>query len=167
MYPGLEERLTSKSSPLADAELGELIQSMFLTKPPIKALGVYTLRNTVAGQLESVARICNADGICIRDLLSVLEQVLTNAIKVWRDSAQAQRKTIAESEWTKFSYPWNKSNIQWAPGFPKLVMFLESSERSTLTIPRASYVGSEDSNELFRDEWFEGKGPGCERSLFE
>ena len=165
VYRELEERLASQSSPLADPELGELIESMFLTQPPIKALGIYSPSNTVTGRLKSVARICNTDGIRIRDLLSGLEQVLTNAINIWRNYAQAQRKTIAEPEWTKFSYPWKKSNIRWAPGFPKLVIFLESSDGSTLTIPRASYVGSEDSNELFRNEWFEPSQPGCTRSL--
>jgi hypothetical protein len=154
VHPELEERLTFQSSPLVNPELGKLIGSMFLTQPPIKTLGIYIPGKTEGG-LDLMVKNCNAGGVRIGDSLSEQKQFLNKAFSAWRNDVQKQKKLVSEPEWTKFSYPWQRSNIVWRPGFPKLVMFLESSESSTPTLAKASYLESEDFYELRRNEWYE------------
>ena len=51
---------------------------MFLTKPPCKALGVYS--DADMGNLTLLTRILDADGIRIRQFLSELEEHSTAAV---------------------------------------------------------------------------------------
>ncbi|KAF2822194.1 hypothetical protein CC86DRAFT_358321 [Ophiobolus disseminans] len=92
---------------------------------------------------------------CALYVTGILENVLRYAIpsaqyNAWNVS-KAQK--IAEAEWTKYNYPWLKNNIVWNSSFPKLVMFLDSPESFIPTLAKSSYLSSENSYDLCRNEW--------------
>jgi hypothetical protein len=149
----LRDHLSTQVSSM-DPFLGKILQSMFLTQPPCKALGIY-MPSRSAGGLELVGRVCNGDGIRIGHLLAELERSLFIAIQLWRVRSQAVRQNIAQSLWTSLSTPTQKNWCWVYPGFPKLVITLESTVHTEKTLVQSTYMQTEDFLKMWGEEWYQ------------
>ena len=125
---------------------------MFLTSPPCKVLSIYAL-STNDRRLQLVSRIRRVEGIRIGDLLPQIRQHIPTAIERWRDSSQILRERIAGERWTKFSSPRNKRRAYGLPGLPKLLVFLESAERSDSTLAHWIHFSSQEYLRVWEEEW--------------
>jgi hypothetical protein len=137
-----------------DPFLGNILQSMFLTQPPCKALGIYIPGRNFAG-LGLMTRVCNSDGIRIGHLLAELEQPLPRAIDLWRVRSQAMRQEIAQLLWTSLSTSEQKYWCWDHAGFPKLVIILESTVQNEKTLVQSTYIQTEDFLKVWGEEWYQ------------
>jgi hypothetical protein len=135
---------------LVDPFLGKILQSMFITQPPCKALSIYMLSYSYL-VLELVKRVRDADGIRIGHLLGELQQNLPRVIDLWRTRSQAMRLETAQQPWKQLSSPMNK-HWCWNTGFPKLVMFLESADHNGETFVLATFLQTEDHGRMWEEE---------------
>ncbi|KAI4673402.1 uncharacterized protein J4E84_011127, partial [Alternaria hordeiaustralica] len=136
----------------------QLVDTMFLTNPPCKALGIYALcgdGDNGIGGFQLVEKVHRADGIRVGDFLPQIRQHIPTAIESWRHKSQDMREYIAEEKWTKFSGSGNKLQSWWGPGLPKLLVFLESAEQPRPTFAQCTHFGYQDYNNVFRKEWNE------------
>jgi hypothetical protein len=148
----LGNHLSAQASSM-DPFVGNILQSMFLTQPPCKSLGIYMPGVSYLG-MNLVTRVCNADGIRVGHLLAELQRNLPKAINLWRIRSQAMQKDILQSPWTTFT-TFRQKHQRWiTPGFPKLVVFLDSTDHKGPTFVQSTYLQSEYHNRMWEVEWY-------------
>lgn len=138
--PRLQHDLRDRALPTG---LEQLVDTMFLTSPPCKVLGIYALSPESARPspegLHSVKRLHRANGIRVGDLLRQIRQLMPTAIRRWRDNSRTIHQHIEREDWTRMSSHSSKCQALGGPGFPKLFGFLEFAEDFRVTCTQCTY----------------------------
>jgi len=146
-----EQRIYKR--PLPQTAFDELISSMFLTEPPCKAVGIYLPRRS-APVLRLVAKIRDAGGIRVGQVLRTLEQNADDALTCWKDGVKDLRRNIEGRDWTAFTR-WDEK--RWATDFeayPKFTIFLESDEDASTTIAKRFFPRGDETEQMRQEEWY-------------
>jgi len=135
--------------PLPQTAFDELISSMFLTEPPCKAVGIYLPRRR-APVLRLVAKIRDAGGIRVGQVLRTLEQNADDALSCWKNGV----KSIEGRDWTAFTRWDEKRRATDFEAYPKFMIFLESDEDASTTIAKRSFPRGDETEQVRQEEWY-------------
>ncbi|KAI4934403.1 hypothetical protein J4E85_002259 [Alternaria conjuncta] len=160
--PHIQEYLRSLASNTGPSR-EQLVNNMFLTRPPCKVLRIYATTKSREG-LQMVGSVHQTDGVRIGDLLLQLQQHFSTAIELWRSRSQSLRKLIAghESLWDSeeeeiagYESLWGSEEAWICPGFPKLIIFLEATEQPDPSFAQHLCNFSQRNTEMHMREWHE------------
>ena len=127
----------------------QLIQDMFLTRPPCKVLRIYATMKSREG-LQVVGSVHQTDGVRIGDLLPQLQQHCSTATELWYTRSQLLRTEIVGHT------DLENSHRAWiCPGFPKLVIFPEATEQLYPSSAQHICTFSQRHKEMHMREWHE------------
>jgi len=139
--------------PLPQRAFDELISSMFLTEPPCKALGIY-LPCRRAPVLRLVAKVRDAEGIRVGQVLRTLEQNADDALSCWKDGVKDLREDLEELYWTAFTMWEEKRNATNFEAYPKFMIFLESDEDASTPIAKRIFPFGVETEQMRQEEWY-------------
>jgi len=139
--------------PLPQTAFDELIGSMFLTEPPCKAVGIY-LPCRRAPVLRLVAKVRDAEGIRVGQVLRTLEQNADDALSWWEDEVRELRREIKNSYWMHLMTWDEKRYASHSEAYPKFMIFLESDEDANTPIAKRIFPLGIETEQIRQEEWY-------------
>jgi len=139
--------------PLPQRAFDELISSMFLTEPPCKALGIYLPRYS-GRALRLVAKVRDAEGIRVGQVLRTLEQNADDALSCWKDGSKDFRRDIEELCWSELTRWDAKLNASNSEAYPKFIIFLEPDEDASTPIAKRTFSLGNETKQARQEEWY-------------
>lgn len=116
---------------------------MFLTEPPCKALILY-LPCRSASDLRSVAKIRDAEGIRVGQILRSLKQNADDALSCWGDEVEDLQWEIEKSYWIGLTTLKGKRGASSFEAYPKFIIFLEPDDDASTSLAKRTFSCDEE-----------------------
>ena len=146
-----EQRVYKESLP--QTAFDELIRFMFLTEPPCKALGIYLPRRR-GRPLRSVAKVRDAEGIRVGQILRALKENADDTLSCWKDGVKDLRRDIEGLCWRAFTTCEMKRDASNFEAYPKFMIFLESDEDASTPIAKRILPLGDETEQTRQEEWY-------------
>jgi hypothetical protein len=127
------------------------MDSMFVTQPPCKVIGIYHNRdnsspvvfermgcfNSLVSNLELLGRVRNDEGIRIGELIAALKSYAPRVLSAWTERVEQLQSKVATGHWTDDI--WN------VPGQPRITLLLDNAAMQVDTFDELEFSQSPDN----------------------